>query len=99
MLFEQAQFAKFIRKVAKLKYLVIALIYLYVVFMAWSAFGWMGITYAVVVPIPLVFLSWMVRRSQKNNTGKMKPTLNIWTSPIPYLSFIFIFIILHTIFS
>ena len=98
MLFEQAQFAKLIRKAAKLKYIVLTLIYLYVVFMAWSAFGWMGITYAVVVPIPLLFLSWMVRRSQKNKTGT-RPTLNIWTSPIPYLSFIFLFIILHTIFG
>jgi hypothetical protein len=40
----------------------------------------------------------MVRRSQKNKTGT-RPTLNIWTSPIPYLSFIFLFIILHTIFG
>lgn len=99
MLIEQAQFAKSIIKASKLKYIVLALIYLYIVFMAWSAFGWMGITYAVVVPIPLVFLSWVVRRSQKNNNSNVRPTLNIWTSPIPYLSFIFIFIILHTIFG
>lgn len=75
-----------------MKYIVLALIYLYIVFMAWSAFGWLGVAYAVIVPIPLVFFSWMVRRNK--NKPNANPQVSLWTSPIPYLSIAFIAIIL-----
>lgn len=97
MLVEQAQFVKSKRKASKLKYVVLALIYLYMVFMAWSAFGWLGIAYLVIVPIPLVFFSWMIRRSQKKSKNTDIPQLSLWTSPIPYLSVVFVAIIMFNV--
>ena len=78
------------KKVWQLKYIVLTLIYLYVVFMAWSGFGWLGVAYVILVPIPLVFFSWLLRRSRKRNAAHPNAPVSLWTSPIPYLSVIFL---------
>jgi heme O synthase-like polyprenyltransferase len=72
-----------------LKYIVIAFIYAYVVFMAWSAFQWLGVAYVLIVPIPFLFFSYLVRRRQKVGNVNAHQPLSLWSSPIPYFSIIF----------
>jgi heme/copper-type cytochrome/quinol oxidase subunit 2 len=67
------------------------------VFMAWSAFGWLGVAYIVIVPIPLVFFSWLIRRGKKRNGIQANSQISLWTSPIPYLSIIFVAFVLFNI--
>lgn len=73
-----------------MKYIVLALIYAYVVFMAWSAFGWLGVAYVVIVPIPFIFFSYLVRARQKAGNANPHQPMTIWSTPIPYFSLIFI---------
>jgi uncharacterized membrane protein YadS len=65
--------------------------------MAWSAFGWMGIAYVVIVPIPFLFFSYLVRRRKKMGKGNSPGPMSIWTSPIPYFAVIFLAIILFNV--
>jgi hypothetical protein len=61
--------------------------------MAWSAFGWLGVAYAVFVPIPLLLFSYFVRaRLKAGNTDTQQP-MSIWSSPIPYFSVFFVVLI------
>lgn len=79
-----------------MKYIVLPLIYAYVIFMAWSAFGWLGVAYAVFVPIPLLLFSYFVRarvaRGKAGNIDTQQP-MSIWSSPIPYFSVFFVVLI------
>jgi len=65
--------------------------------MAWSAFAWMGVAYVVVVPVPLIFFSWFIRRRKKTNNANPNAPVSLWTSPIPYLSLIFVAIIFFSV--
>jgi hypothetical protein len=87
---KRAQLAK---KEVAVKYIVLALVYAYVVFMAWSAFGWLGIAYVVIVPIPFFFFSYLMRRRQQMGNIDPHQPLTIWSSPIPYFSIIFVALI------
>lgn len=80
-------------KEGKVKYIVLALVYLYVLFMAWSAFGWMGIAYVVLVPVPFILFSYFIRRRREMGKTAHNTQLSLWSSPIPYFSIFFVFII------
>lgn len=80
-----------------MKYIVLSLVYAYVVFMAYSAFGLMGIAYVVIVPIPFIAFSYFIRKRAKSGNVNVTPTLNIWASPVPYLSIVFVGFILFNL--
>ena len=83
----------------KLKYIVLALIYAYVLFMAFSGFGWMGVVYVLVIPLPFVFFSYIVRKRKKAGHVSANKLPSIWFSPIPYLALILLASILFRIFG
>ncbi len=61
--------------------------------MGYSGFGWLGVAYVALVPIPLYFFGAFVRKSHQDGTsGEVKP-ITIWTSPIPYLGALFVILI------
>lgn len=82
-----------------MKYIVLAIIYAYVLFMAWSAFGWMGVAYVVIVPIPFIVFSYLVRKRKKMDNPNPNRPVSFWTSPIPYFSILFVALILFQIFN
>jgi hypothetical protein len=81
------------------KYFVLGLIYLYVIFMAWSAFGWVGIAYVIIVPIPFILFSYIVRRRKQTDNANPNKPLSLWSSPVPYFAAIFVVIILLSLTS
>ena len=81
-----------------MKYIILPLIYAYVVFMAWSAFSWLGVAYVVIVPIPFIFFSYLVRARQKAGNTDARQAMSIWATPIPYFSIIFVVLILANFF-
>jgi len=76
---------------------MLALIFAFVAFMAYSAFSWMGLLYVAVVPIPLVIYSIYFRKSKAQGGQYIQKPINLWTSPIPYLSIIFVALIIFNL--
>lgn len=79
-----------------MKLVVLALIFIFVAFMAYSAFSWMGLLYVALIPIPIALVSLHLRK-QRAEQQNDKKTLSLWTSPIPYFSLFFIIIVVFHI--
>lgn len=80
-----------------LKNIILAIIFVFALFMAWSAFQWMGVIYVLLVPIPLFLFSKLVQKKKQEGAYSQQKEISLWTSPIPYLSLFFVVIILFNI--
>jgi hypothetical protein len=66
--------------------------------MATSSFGYLGALYVLIVPTTLYGISYFVRKEKHSNTEYVAPTISLWSSPIPYLSIVFVVIVAFNIF-
>lgn len=81
-----------------IKNIILILLFLFALFMATSSFGWLGALYVLIVPTTLYGIGYFVRKKKQGNTEYVTPTISLWTSPIPYLSIVFVAIIVFNLF-
>lgn len=78
-------------------YALLFVAFLMLAFLAYSAFSWMGLLYFLLVPVPLMIYTIYFRKKRQAEPEIQSKSMNIWTSPIPYFSLIFVLVIVFNV--